>query len=144
MAHTLRVLIVFVVAVSACCCSQEPRYVVVNKASLFQLDAAYVTPDWHRGATVILRVVPTKGYHFNTDFPASARIRDAGALAVERREFAKGDFRVDGDDGLLEIPVANEQKTATQLCLLADFAICDEGGCIPFRKVDIEIPVAVQ
>jgi hypothetical protein len=95
-------------------------------------------------AAATVRFVPKSGYHWNDEFPAKAKVTDAAGLQLQKTDFATADFAVDGKNGVLAIPLVASAAGDATLKAKADFAVCDDKGCIPFKDVPIEVAVHAQ
>jgi hypothetical protein len=111
---------------------------------LYKVEAAPVKAAAGAPASAVVRFVPRAGYHWNDEFPAKAKVIDAAGLKLEKTDFAMSDFSVDGGEGRLAIPLVATAAGPVTLKAKADFAVCDDKGCIPFKDVPIEVAVHAQ
>lgn len=109
--------------------------------ALYLVEATTVEATVNSEVQAIVRIVPQKGYHWNEEFPAKARVTDVSGVSLKKTEFSSTDFVIERGEGRLPLTLVASVPGTSSIKLTVDFAICDDKGCIPFKNVPIELTV---
>ena len=125
------------------CKGSEPG---AGGGAFYRVDAPAVAVASGQKGEARVRFVPREGYHWNDEFPAKARVTDAGGLRLDRAEFTQGggDFKAEGEAGVLPLPLSAPAAGSATLKGTADFSMCQKKECRVFRAVPFEVSVHVQ
>ena len=100
------------------------------------------------GAKGKLKVVfhPAKGYKWNEQFHATFELAqtDAGAVRFAQQKFDRGAFKVEGKQGVLEVPFEARKAGRAKATATASFSMCNDETCLIFRDKKVEVSVAVE
>ncbi len=100
------------------------------------------------GATGSARLVikPATGLHFNAEYPAKFSVT-AAAFAKSTKDkltSKEGDVKIDGDLGVLTIPLQGLAAGAGALQITGSFSVCSNEQCYILRDEKLALQVTVQ
>lgn len=93
-----------------------------------------------------LVIKPAAGLHFNAEYPAKFTVA-AAAFAKSTREkltSKEGDVKIDGDLGVLTIPLQGLAAGAGALQITGSFSVCSNEQCYILRDEKLALQVTVQ
>jgi len=91
---------------------------------------------------VVLRFLGRKGYHWNSEFRAFARVVSKEGVVLEKEEFSKkdGDFVDSGEEGRLQfVAKPDGSSSKPKVTLKARFSVCTKKECRVFEDVPVEV-----
>ncbi|MBM4345117.1 MAG: hypothetical protein FJ100_17235 [Deltaproteobacteria bacterium] len=100
------------------------------------------------GATASARLIikPAAGLHFNAEYPAKFAVTAAAyAKSTKDKLTSKdGDVKIDGDLGVLTIPLQGLAAGAGALQITGSFSVCSNEQCYILRDEKLALQVTVQ
>ncbi len=100
------------------------------------------------GASAIGRVVikPSAGLHFNAEYPAKFAVTAAAfaKCTKDKLTLKGGDVKIEGNDGVLSVPLQALAAGAGALEIVGSFSVCSNEQCYMLRDEKLTLQVAVQ
>ena len=97
-------------------------------------------------ASVTMRIEPAKGLKFNKDFPSKFTVNPGRHAKCAKADLTKkgGDVVMDGEVGVVTIPLVGTAAGAGDLSVIGNFSVCNEEQCFVLRGESLSVSVTVK
>ncbi|MSQ82180.1 MAG: hypothetical protein EXR77_04575 [Myxococcales bacterium] len=112
----------------------------------YRIEAAQVRLKVGAAAAARMVIKPGPGLHFNAEYPAKFTVAAAAfaKAAKEKLTSKDGDVKVDGETGVVTVPLQGLAAGAGALVITGSFSVCNDEQCYILRDEKLTLQVTVQ
>ena len=114
-----------------------------KKAGLYSVTVTG-TLEVGKAGDIEVKVAPTQGYKWNTEYPAKCQLEGAAGLALGQDKFKKGDFKNVEKSGVLTFKATGRTAGETTINAVMSFSMCNADTCHVLRKRKIPLKVTIK